>query len=147
VRVTWRDRWNGQPLWAKCVIVAYAVGFADGTGAHVRDLARGGFHAYSAVPPVVQVFFVGLVVLDPLVAVLILSMRRAGPWLAAVVMAADVAGNWYVNWPGVTQDPWAYLRPVGLAPITFFGLFVLGSRVPLRRSLCQVDASRGRLPG
>jgi hypothetical protein len=36
------------------------IGFADGNGAHIRDLARGGIHVYAAWGPVpVQVFLIG----------------------------------------------------------------------------------------
>ena len=64
-------------MWARCVLVADAAGFTDGTGAHVRDLARGGLSAYRFAPAAVQVFFVGLVLLDPLLGVLLVLMRPA----------------------------------------------------------------------
>jgi hypothetical protein len=113
--------------------VAYAVGFTDGTGAHIRDLARRGLHAYSGYGPVAaQVFFVSLVFLDPLVVVLVLRMRPAGVWLAGAVIAVDLAANWFDNWPSLTAVP---PRLVGMLPLTLFGLLVLASMVPLRRSL------------
>ena len=129
----WRDRWASQPLWARCLLVAYAVGFTDGTGAHIRDLAHRGLRAYSGYGPVAaQVFFVSLVFLDPLVVVLVLRMRPAVVWLAGAVMAVDLAANWFDNWPSLTAEP---PRLVGMLPITLFGLLVLASMVPLRRSL------------
>jgi hypothetical protein len=110
------------------------IGFAQGTGAHVRDLVRGGIHAYSSVPQAwIQVFFVSLVVLDPLVVVLIAFVRREGIWLAAGVMVLDVAANWTGNWPSLDEDPARLLRPVGLLPITLFGVFVLVTTLPLLR--------------
>jgi hypothetical protein len=133
--IRWRDRWAGQSAWARCALVAYSIGFTEGTFAHVMDLVRGGLSAYSFAPVVVQVFFIGLVVLDPLVVVLVVRMRPAGVGLAGVVMAVDVVANWFVNWSWLTQDPSRLVRPVGLLPITLFGLFVLVSMVPLRRSL------------
>jgi hypothetical protein len=72
--------------------VAYAVGFADGTGGHVRDLARGGLHAYSAVPPVVQAFFVGLFVLGSVVP-LWRSLAPAGPAAGAERCDGSAGGH------------------------------------------------------
>lgn len=90
-------RWASQPRWAKCVVVAYMLGFGDGTGAHIRDLVGGGLHAYSHAPVAVQVFFVALVVLDPLVVVLLLRMRPLGAGLAGGVIVVDIAANWFVH--------------------------------------------------
>jgi hypothetical protein len=103
--------------------------------ASLRDLARGGLHAYAFAPAAVQVFFVGLVILDPLAFALILLARPAGAWLAAAVMAADLAANWLVSWSAPAGYRLRLLPPTGLLPITVFGLFVLISFVPLRRSL------------
>jgi hypothetical protein len=112
----------------------YLIGFAQGTGAHIRDLARGGIHAYSTLPQAwIQVLFVSLVVLDPLVVVLVASVRREGIWLAAGVMVLDVAANWIGNWPSLEEDPAGSLRPVGLLPITLFGVLVLVTALPLLR--------------
>jgi hypothetical protein len=94
----------------------YLIGFAQGTGAHVRDLVRGGIHAYSLLPQVLIAF-----------------VRREGIWLAAGVMVIDVAANWTGNWPSVHEDPARLLRPVGLLPITLFGVFVLVTALPLLR--------------
>jgi hypothetical protein len=117
------------PSWAKWVLAVYIIGFADGTGAHVEDLVRGGIHTYSSYSQVpIQVFFVSLVALDPLVAVLVAFVRREGVWLARGVMVADVAANWIGNWPELRSDP---LRMIGLIPV--FGLFVLVSSFPLLR--------------
>ena len=125
-------------MWARCVVVAYAAGFTDGTGAHIRDLARSGVNAYRFAPPAVQVFFVSLVLLDPLVVVLIMRVCRAGVWLAASVMTADMAANWFVN----RASPSLLLRPAaGLLPITVFGLFVLISAIPLQRCLAAVTSA------
>jgi len=112
----------------------YLAGFAQGAGAHVRDLVRGGIHAYSSVPQVwIQVFFISLVVVDLLVVVLAGFVRREGIWLAAGVMVVDVAANWIANWPSLQGDPARQLRPVGLLPITLFGVFVLATALPLLR--------------
>jgi len=122
------------PGWVRWVLAVYLIGFAQGTGAHVRDLVRGGIHAYSLFPQAwIQVFFVCLVVLDPLVVVLAGFVRREGIWLAAGVMVLDVAANWTGNWPALHEDAARLLRPVGLLPITLFGVFVLVSALPLLR--------------
>ena len=129
-----RRAWADLPGWARWVLAVYLIGFAQGTGAHVRDLVRGGIHAYSSVPQAwIQVFFVSLVLLDPLVVVLIAFVRREGIWLAAGVMVLDVAANWIGNWPSLDEDPARLLRPVGLLPITLFGVFVLVTTLPLLR--------------
>jgi hypothetical protein len=121
--------------------VAYAAGFTDGTGAHIRDLARRGLHAYSGYGPVaVQAFFVSLVFLDPLVVVLVLRMRPAGAGLAGAVMAADLAANWSDNWSSWTAGS---SRLVGMLPITLFGALVLASMVPLWRSLSATGSPAG----
>ncbi|HWN60353.1 MAG TPA: hypothetical protein VNO25_06750, partial [Streptosporangiaceae bacterium] len=71
--------------------------------------------------------------LDPLVVVLAGFVRREGIWLAAGVMVLDVAANWTGNWPWLDADPARLLRPVGLLPITLFGVFVLVTALPLLR--------------
>jgi hypothetical protein len=116
-------------VWARWVLAIYVVGFADGTGAHVIALARGGLHAYSSFHQVpFQVFFVALVALDPLAAVLVAFVLPEGLWLAAGVMALDLAANWAGNWPW----PSHYLQ---LWPMTAFGVFVLVSAPFLLRAL------------
>ena len=129
-----RSAWADVPRWARWVLAVYLVGFAQGTGAHIRDLVRGGIHAYSAIPQAwIQVFFISLVAVDLLVVVLTGFVRRAGIWLAAGVMVLDVAANWIANWSSLQEDPVRLLRPVGLLPITLFGVFVLATALPLLR--------------
>ena len=85
-----RAAWARLPRWSRWVLAGYLIGFADGTAAHIRDLARGGIHVYAAWGPVpVQVFLVGLVVLDPLVFVLVALAQPAGVWLACAVLLLD----------------------------------------------------------
>jgi hypothetical protein len=109
----------------------YLIGFADGTGDHVRWMTHGGIHAYASSYPqiAIQVFFVSLVILDPLAFVLVAFVRREGIWLAVVVMVLDVAANWIGNWARIRHDwmpnvPWL---------ITLFGVFVLVTALPLLR--------------
>ncbi|MER6070662.1 hypothetical protein ABT187_17905 [Streptomyces sp. NPDC001817] len=131
-----RDRRRALSRRVRWTLVVYAGGFLEGTCSHVLDLTRGGLHAYAAFASLpLQVFFVALVVLDPLVAVLTLRSRAVGVRLAAVVMPLDVFANWYVNWPWVREDPAGLLRPVGLLPITLFGVFVVATVPWLLRAL------------
>lgn len=133
--VSVRDKWRGLPRWARWTLVVYLTGFAEGTCAHISDLVRGGIHAYAAFPHTsIRAYFLSLVVLDPLVAVLVGVVRRSGIWLGSVVITLDVAANWISNWPSVNADPARLLQPVGLTPITLFGLFVLASCIPLLRA-------------
>lgn len=129
------ERWSGQPLWAKGALAVYLIGFLEGTGAHCLDLIRGGIHVYASFAPLaLQVFFISLVVLDPLVVVLVGLVRPEGIRLAVGVMVVDVTANWIVGWPQLQDDPAWLLRPVGLLPITLFGLLVIASSVPLTRT-------------
>jgi hypothetical protein len=136
-----RERWGAQPLWARWVLAVYLIGFAEGTGSHIADLVRGGIHAYASFPQVsVQVFFVSLVILDPLAAVLVGLVQREGIWLASAVMVLDVGANWWGNRHWLRDDP---VQLLWLLPITVFGLFVVAFAVPLHRA---VAGAAGRLP-
>ncbi|MDF3143962.1 MULTISPECIES: hypothetical protein [unclassified Streptomyces] len=128
-----RERWGAQPLWARWVLAVYLIGFTEGTGSHIADLVRGGIHAYASFPQVsLQVFFVSLVILDPLVAVLVGLVRREGIWLASAVMVLDVSANWWGNRHWLRDDP---VRLLWLLPITVFGLFVVALAIPLYRAV------------
>lgn len=128
-------RWGDRPVWIRCTATVYAVGFLEGTAAHGYVLVTGGLDAYDYAPVPVQLLFHVLLLLDPLVALMVIRARPAGPLLAAVVMLADMTGNWSVAWSAVMTHPTAFLRPVGLLPITLFGIFVLLTALPLRRAL------------
>jgi len=94
-------------------------------------MSHGGIHAYASPYPriAIQVFFVSLVVLDPLVVALVAFARREGIWLAAVVMTLDVMANWIGNWARIGHD-WAPNVPW---LITLFGALVLATALPLSR--------------
>ncbi|GAB2567336.1 hypothetical protein [Kribbella endophytica] len=141
-------RWRTLPRWTRWTLAVYLIGFVEGACAHVLDLARGGIHVYASFAPLpLQVLFVCLVVLDPLVVVLVALVRPWGVRLACAVMALDVTANWITNWPQLQDDPTSLIRPYGLLPITLFGVFVLGSALPvlrvLRSSRSLSDAGRG----
>jgi hypothetical protein len=131
VAVRLRTAWADVPRWARWVLAVYLIGFAEGTADHVRWMTHGGIHAYAPSYPqiAIQVFFVSLVVLDPLVVALVAFVRREGIWLAAAVMGLDVAANWTGNWARIRHNwepnvPWL---------ITLFGVFVLATALPLLR--------------
>ena len=120
--------WAALPAWATWALAVYLIGFTDGTIAHARDLARDGFHAYSGFPQVpLRVFFISLVVLDPLVVVLAALVLPAAIWLATVVMVLDVAANAVGNWSRIQRDPAWPFSASGLLLITVFAVFVLAT--------------------
>lgn len=134
-------RWGDRPVWVRCVAGAYVIGFLEGTGAHAYFLATGGPHAYGYAPLPVQLLFHALLLVDPLVALLIVLACPSGPLLAAAVMVLDLAGNWEGAWNAVLADPVAYLRPVGLFPMTVFGIFVVLTALPLRQGLANAESA------
>ncbi|MFI5821278.1 hypothetical protein ACIA8I_19560 [Streptomyces rishiriensis] len=140
-----RKRWGEQPVWARLALAVYLTGFLVGTRTHVLDVARDGIHAYAMFPQVpLQVFFVSLVFLDPLVIVLVGLVRREGIWLAGAEMVLDMCGNWWGNWHWLRDDPSQLLR---LVPLTIFGVFVVASVLPLRRTVAgRTGRSETALP-
>jgi hypothetical protein len=136
-----RSAWAALPGWARWMLAVYLIGFADGTAAHARDLARAGFHAYSGFPQVpLRVFFISLVLLDPLVMVLAALVLPAGIWLAGVVMVLDVTANAVGNWSRIQRDPAWPFTASGLLLITVFAVFVLATAPAMlrvtRRAAC-----------
>ncbi len=128
-------------MWARWALAVYVVGFLVGTRTHVVDVARDGIHAYAMFPQVpLQVFFTGLVVLDPLVVVLVGLARREGIVLAGAVTALDMCGNWWGNRHWLHDDP-SQLIP--LLPLTLFGLFVVASALPLHRAAAKAAGGPG----
>ncbi|MFI9645551.1 hypothetical protein ACIHAA_04545 [Streptomyces sp. NPDC052040] len=134
-------RWRAQPRWARWVAAVYVIGFLEGAGSHAYDVLTGGLHAYGNWPLPSQLLFHALLVLDLVAAVWVVLAWPTGPALCSTVMAADLTANWWTNWTAVTRDPLAYLQPVGLTPITLFGLFVFVTATPLARSFRLIDRS------
>jgi len=75
----------------------FVVVFAYGTAVHVVQLVDGGSSAYRGAPLVIQWFFVALVVLDPLAAMLMLLRRRIGLVVGNGVLVLDATANAIVN--------------------------------------------------
>ncbi|MGW2254721.1 hypothetical protein ACWCXH_31680 [Kitasatospora sp. NPDC001660] len=136
-------RWGTRPRWVRWVAAVYVIGFVEGSAVHAYDVIVGGLHAYRDWPLPSQLLFHALLVLDPLAAVWVARARPAGPVLGAAVMAADLTANWWENWDGLMRHPLDYLQPVGLLPMTFFGLLVLATAAPLRRSFRRVGRPHG----
>jgi hypothetical protein len=136
------QRWAGLPSWARWVLAGYVIGFADGTGDHIRWMVHGGIHAYAGAYPQVpiQVVFVLLVLLDPLAAVLCGFARREGVWLACAIMVADVIANWSGSWARIVSPQGRLLHTVPWL-ITAFGLFVFATAGPLLRLLRRDPAT------
>jgi hypothetical protein len=130
-------RWGTQPRWARWTSALYVIGFVEGAGSHAEDLIKGGLHAYRGWPLPSQTLFHALLILDLLAAVGIVLAHSAAPILASVIMAADLTANWCGNWDEVRRDPGSYLQPAGLLTMTLFGLFVLLTAAPLRRSFAR----------
>lgn len=129
--------WGNLPRHARWIAAAYVAGFAEGTCVHAYYLLTGGLHAYSGDPVLVQAVFHAVLVLDALAVALIVRANPSGPLLAAAVMIVDAGANWWVLGPDVMRHPLHYLVPIGLLPITVFGVFVLGTALPLRRVMSE----------
>lgn len=83
-----------------------------------------------------QVFFVSLIVLDPLVVVLAAVARREAVWLACAMMVADLGANWAGNWQRIADYP-AHLAANAPWLITAFGIFVFATAFPLARAMTR----------
>ena len=144
--IQWRrlSEWTGLPTGAKAALAVYAAGFLEGAGSHVRDLATRGVHAYDWASWPAQALYYTLVVWDLLAVYLALRARAAVVPLGVAIMALDLGSNWYYNWPGIRADPGQFWAPVGLLPMTSFGVFVAVAAVPLWRVLRRQEPQRDR---
>jgi hypothetical protein len=136
-----RDRWARLPPWARWVLAACLIGFADGTGARVRRMMHGGIRACAAFGYVpVQVFTAALTVLDPLALALMALVRREG-WLAVAVTALDVPANWAGNWPAMPRFM------ISARPDEVLAVLVFATAVPLLRAVAAAALPAGPRPG
>ena len=133
----WRlpAHWSGMPPAAKVALSVYAIGFLEGAGSHLRDLAIGGAHAYDRFWWPAQVLYYTLLVWDSLAVHLALRAHPAVVPLGVAIMAADLTSNWHYSWSAIRADPGLFWAPVGLLPMSAFGLFVAAAAVPLWRVL------------
>lgn len=142
--------WAGLPRWGQMALAAYVIGFAEGACAHLGDFVSRGFvHTYDRVWWPSQVLYYTLVVWDSLAIWLALRARAAVAPLGVATMALDLTANWYNNWSAIRADPGLFWAPVGLLPMSLFGLVVAVAAVPLWRLLRRRKTGRataGRLP-
>ncbi|MCW4385577.1 hypothetical protein OH146_07295 [Salinibacterium sp. SYSU T00001] len=103
------------------VRLLWMAGFLIGTTTHVIDLAVGGLGVYAGFPAAVQVFWISLTLLDPLMVLLLALGRRAAIPLGVAIMVADVAVN--VSVAIAYELPFEPPYPVLLQ--CAFGLFVV----------------------
>ncbi|WP_301075664.1 hypothetical protein [Sphingomonas sp.] len=107
----------------KMVLAVYVACFAIGALNHARDFLTGGWRPYAWGPPLLELFWSSLVIVDALVIAMLLSRyRRSGLLLAAAIMIVDVVANSYAL--VVLRIP-AFGLAVSLQA-TFLG-FILGS--------------------
>ena len=126
--------WRALPRWARITLGVYVGAFLVGTVSHIVDFALQGADVYATAPPALRLFFVALVVIDPVVVVLLLRLRRSGLLLAVAVIVADVAANLAMT----TIDPaWPF-------PVTqsLFGLFALVAAPPAWRAMAAIGRDR-----
>ena len=121
--------WRALPRWASITLGVYVGAFLVGTVSHIVDFAQQGADVYATAPPALRLFFVALVVIDPVVVVLILRLRRSGVLLAVAVMVADVAANLAMT---AIDQGWALALTLPL-----FGVVVLATAPPLWRVLSR----------
>lgn len=127
---------------ARVIRLVFLAGFIEGAAMHAYWLAADGIHVFRGFPLVSQVLLQLLVVLDPLAAALVWRRAPSAAPLAVAIIVADDAVNWQGNWPSVRADPALLLRPYGLSMLTVFGLFVLLTALPLRRSCLDARITR-----
>ena len=118
------------PAAQRIALYLVALGFAFGAATHALDFVHFGWWPYRFGPPLLNVFWNALVVLDAAVVVLILTgWRAAGLAVASVVMIADVAANTYA-WLGLGFGAFAISVPLQSA---FLGLVLITAIVSRRR--------------
>ncbi|MDV8025020.1 hypothetical protein [Rhodococcus sp. IEGM 1330] len=90
---------RSAPRHVEVVTYLFAAVFTYGTVVHLVQLVGGGGDPYPGVPTAIAWFFVALVVLDPLAAILIVRRRRVGLLIGATTLLLDAAANAVVNYP------------------------------------------------
>ena len=126
-----------MPGWAQFCLFVYAACFVEGLGSHIRDLVLYGFHAYDWAVWPWRVMWYSFLLIEPVAVWLALRARWAAAPLGIAIMAGDLPPNWYYNWSAIKADPGLFWAPVGLLPMSSFGLFVVITGVPLWRLLRQ----------
>lgn len=99
--------------------------FAYGTAVHLVQLVGGGSDPYPGVPVTIASFFVVLVVLDPIAAVLFARRRRVGLVFGAAILFLDAAANAVVNYPPHGQAEGVTSGRVGQAVVTVLAVLLV----------------------
>ncbi|GAA3720288.1 hypothetical protein GCM10022268_30710 [Sphingomonas cynarae] len=110
-------------FWIRSALAVYITGFGIGAFNHARDFLAWGWRPYNWGPPLLEVFWTSLFVMDVAVVALIArGWRRPALSLAAGIMITDVGVNTFA-WRILHIDAFATAVPLQTA---FLG-FVLGS--------------------
>lgn len=118
------------PAAQRIMLYLVALGFAFGAATHALGFVHYGWWPYRFGPPLLNVFWNALVVLDAAVVVVIVAGRRAaGLALASAVMIADVAANSYA-WLGLGFGAFAISVPLQSAFLGFVLITAIVSRHP-----------------
>ena len=113
----------GPDTRSRVVLGLYISCFGAGAYNHARDFLTYGLRPYNWGPPLLEVFWTSLILLDLLaIATLLSRFKRLGLGLAAAIMISDVTANTYAL---VVLNMPAFGLAV-LLQATFLG-FVLGS--------------------
>lgn len=103
----------------------FAAVFAYGTAIHLVQLLGGEGDPYPGVSAAVAWFFLALVVLDPLAAVLIARRRRIGLVFGATILLLDAAVNGVVNYPPHDPADGVTAGRVGQAVVTALAVLLV----------------------
>lgn len=123
---------TGPPLPApiRRIVVFYTVVFTYGAVVHTVRLLSGN-EPDAGLPWWLAAFFMSLVVLDPLCAVLLALRRRAGHTLGCLVLVADALANGYANY-ALDGSTGMTTGRAGQLVITALALILVASRPRVR---------------
>ncbi|MDJ0362449.1 hypothetical protein [Rhodococcus sp. H29-C3] len=102
-----------QPRDVRVLTGLFFLVFAYGAVVHAVQIVGGGSDPYPCAPTAIPVFFVALVVLDPLAALLIALQWRVGIAIGIGVLALDAVANGIVNYPPHVTEPGVTAGRVG----------------------------------
>ncbi|MDZ7930814.1 MAG: hypothetical protein U5N21_12505 [Rhodococcus sp. (in: high G+C Gram-positive bacteria)] len=116
---------RSTPRHVDALTYVFTAVFAYGTVVHLVQLVGGGSDPYPGVPVAIAWFFVALVVLDPLAAVLIARRRRIGLVFGAAILLLDAAANAVVNYPPYDPTDGVTAGRVGQAVVTALAVLLV----------------------
>ncbi|NIL88644.1 hypothetical protein RhoFasSB10_00932 [Rhodococcus fascians] len=124
---------RSDPRHVRILTYLFAAVFAYGTAVHLVQLAGGGENPYPGTPAVIAWFFVALVVLDPLAAVLIAQRRRIGLLIGSTTLVLDAVANAVVNYPLHGPSEGVTAGRIGQAVVTALAVTLVFATPRLRR--------------